>query len=239
MEKKLVVITGASSGIGKAIAKRFANLGYPMLLLSRNIDSIDKYENSIAKSVDVTNSEAMKAAISEAEAKFGKVEILINNAGVMALNKIELQNPTEWKQMVDINIMGVLNGISCVVKDMADRNSGTIVNVSSVAGRKTFDDHAVYTGTKFAVHAISESIREELAERSVRVIVIAPGIVKTNLLSSVNNKAVKEGYEQYRDSTVEGGLDADNIADIVQYTCTLPQHVCIREVVVAHTKQKP
>lgn len=237
--KKLVIVTGASSGIGKAIAKRLADNGYPMLLLARNVNNIDSYENSIAKSVDVTDREAFKKAVEEAEAKFGKTEILINNAGVMLLDKIEDQPIEQWKQMIDINVMGVLNGISCVVKDMSERNSGTIINVSSVAGRNLYDDHSVYCGTKFAVHAISEGIRKELAEKMVRVTTIAPGIVKTNLLSGTTNKEVKDDYENYRDGSLGGALEADDIASVVEYTCNLPQSVCLREVVVAHTKQKP
>lgn len=238
MNKKLVVITGASSGIGQAVAKKFAELKFPMLLISRNISNIPQYDNCLVKAVDVTDTEAFKSAVNEAEAKFGKTEYLINNAGVMLLDKIEEQPIAQWKQMIDVNIMGVLNGISCVVKDMATRNTGTIINVSSVAGRNVYDDHAVYCGTKFAVHAISESIRKELADRNVRVTVIAPGIVNTNLLAGTTNKEVKDDYAKYRDSELGGALHSDDIADVIAYTCLLPQQVCLREVVIAHTKQK-
>lgn len=238
MNKGLVVITGASSGIGKATAKRFAKLGYPMLLISRNISGIDKYDNTTVKSVDVTDVEKFKLAVKEAEDKFGKTEVLINNAGVMLLDTMENQPYEQWKKMVDINIMGVLNGIACVVKDMANRNSGTIINVSSVAGKSIFDNHTVYCGTKFAVHAISEGLRQELAEKNVRVTTIAPGIVKTNLLSGTTNQKIKQGYEDYRDNSLGGALDADDIANVIEYVCLMPQHICLREVVVTHTKQK-
>ena len=183
--KSLVVITGASSGIGAAMAKSFSAAGHPLLLLARRVEAMQALElpNSLSISVDVTDGAAIKTAITQAEAQFGPVGCLINNAGVMLLGQIDVQDPNEWSRMLNINVMGVLNGIHAVLADMKARKTGTIINVSSVAGRKTFPNHAAYCATKFAVHALTENIREEVAMDDVRLITIAPGAVETELLS--------------------------------------------------------
>ena len=153
--KSLVVITGASSGIGAAMAKSFSAAGHPLLLLARRVEAMQALElpNSLSISVDVTDAAAIKTAITQAEAQFGPVGCLINNAGVMLLGQIDVQDPNEWSRMLNINVMGVLNGIHAVLADMKARKTGTIINISSVAGRKTFPNHAAYCATKFAVHA--------------------------------------------------------------------------------------
>lgn len=183
--KSLVVITGASSGIGAAMAKSFSAAGHPLLLLARRVEAMQALElpNSLSISVDVTDGAAIKTAITQAEAQFGPVGCLINNAGVMLLGQIDVQDPNEWSRMLNINVMGVLNGIHAVLAGMKARKTGTIINVSSVAGRKTFPNHAAYCATKFAVHALTENIREEVAMDDVRLITIAPGAVETELLS--------------------------------------------------------
>jgi NADP-dependent 3-hydroxy acid dehydrogenase YdfG len=182
--KKLIAITGASSGIGAATAKAFSAAGYPLLLMARRIKLMEAMDlpNTICKEVDVLDLEGMKAAISEAEDTHGEVDCMINNAGVMINGKPQFQNPEDWQKMLDVNIRGVLNGIHLVLKNMVERRSGTIVNMGSIAGIKTFPDHTVYCGTKFAVHAITENIREEVSGSNVRLINIAPGMVYTELL---------------------------------------------------------
>ena len=127
---------------------------------------------------------ALVAAVKEAEARFGPADALINNAGVMLLGAVSEQDPTQWEQMLDVNVKGLLNGIHAVLGGMIERNHGTVINVGSVAGRKTFPNHVAYVGTKFAVHGLSENLREELAPHNVRVITIAPGAVETELLIS-------------------------------------------------------
>lgn len=237
--KDLVVITGASSGIGTKIAETMSANGHPVLLLSRRLEPMEALNlpNSLCKSVDVTDLEGMKAAIAEAEGKFGKVDLLVNCAGIMLLGYPESQNFSEWDRMIDVNIKGILTGTNIVLKDMKERNTGTIINISSIAGRKTFNEHAVYCGTKFAVHAITENIRKEVAGSNVRMITIAPGVVETPLLSHTTNENIKAGYNEWKKS-IEAGLEPQKIADCVAFAYNQPQDVCIREIVIAKTKQE-
>lgn len=237
--KKLVVVTGASSGIGKEIAKKLSNNGHPVLLLSRRLEKMEELDlpNSICKSVDVTNIESVKSAIKEAEEKFGKVDCLVNCAGIMLLGEPNKQSYEEWSNMIDTNIKGILTGTNIVLNDMVNRNEGTIINISSIAGRKTFDNHSVYCGTKFAVHAITENIRKEVAKSNVRVITIAPGVVETPLLSHTTNEDIKNNYNEWKKS-IESGLNPEKIASCVEFAYNQPQDVCIREIVIAKTKQE-
>ncbi|CAH0991335.1 putative oxidoreductase [Sinobacterium norvegicum] len=238
--KKLIVITGASSGIGAAMAQQFSALGHPLLLLARRVEKLQQLglENALCEGVDVTDRAAVDAAIAKAEAQYGDVDLMINNAGVMLLGQLDQQQPAEWQQMFDVNVVGLLNGMQAVLSKMKARNSGTIINISSVAGRKTFGDHAAYCGTKFAVHAISENLREEVAADNVRVITIAPGAVETELLSHTTSESIKSGYEDWK-TGMGGVLAADDIASAAVYAYQQPQNVCIREIVLAATKQQP
>lgn len=238
--KSLVVITGASSGIGAAIAKSFSAAGHPLLLLARRVEAMQALDlpNSLSISVDVTDADAIKAAINQAEAQFGPVGCLINNAGVMLLGQIDTQDPNEWSRMLNINVMGVLNGIHAVLAGMKVRKTGTIINISSVAGRKTFPNHAAYCATKFAVHALTENIREEVAMDDVRLITIAPGAVETELLSHTTDDAIKAGYHDWK--TQMGGVIApENVAAAALFAWQQPQNVCVREIVLAPTRQQP
>lgn len=237
--KKLVVITGASSGIGKELSKRFSSEGHPVLMLSRRKEVMEdmNLENCICVSADVTDLEAMGNAIQKAEAVYGKTDLLINCAGLMLLGYPHKQQYSEWEAMIDVNIKGILTGTHFVLPDMVERNSGTIMNISSIAGRKTFNDHSVYCGTKYAVHAISESMRKEVAGSNVRVLVIAPGVVETPLLSHTSNEDIKSDYNEWKE-TIEGGLDASKIADCAYFAYQMPQDVCVREIVIAKTKQE-
>ena len=237
--KKLVVVTGASSGIGREIAKKFSSNGHPVLLLSRRLEKMEELnlENSLCKSVDVTDLEKMKEAIKEAEEKFGKVDCLINCAGMMLLGHPEEQDFKEWNDMIDLNIKGILTGTNIVLKDMVQRNAGTIVNISSIAGRKTFDNHAVYCGTKFAVHAITENIRKEVSQSNVRMITISPGVVETPLLSHTTDEKIKYNYNEWKKS-IEAGLQPEKIASCIEFAYNQPQDICIREIVIAKTKQE-
>ncbi len=198
--KKLVVITGASSGIGMETAKKFSENGYPTLLISRRKEIMEKLnlKNSISVSADVTNLEEIKNAVKMAEEKYGKTDLLINCAGVMLLGNIDKQSYEEWKNMIDVNVNGILTTTNVILPDMIKRNEGTIINISSIAGRKTFTNHGIYCGSKFAVHAITESIREEVADKNVRIIVIAPGVVETNLLSHTTDENIKSDYIEWK-----------------------------------------
>lgn len=238
MNKELIVITGASSGIGQAAAKAFSALGYPLLLLARRVERLKelKLPNALCKKVDVTERADLKDAIEEAEQQFGPVGCLINNAGVMLLGSMHEQDPEEWQTMLDVNIMGVMNGINAVLPKMIDRKDGTIINISSIAGRKTFPSHAAYCGTKFAVHAITENIREEVAEHNVRFITIAPGAVETELLSHTTSADIKSGYEAWK-KEMGSILSAEDVTNAILFAYQQPQSICIREIVLAATKQ--
>lgn len=238
--KKLAVITGASSGIGAAVAKQLSEQGHPLLLLARRVDRLEALAlpNTICLAVDITDKQAVDSAIAQAEAKFGEADLLVNNAGVMKLGQIEDQQAAEWQAMYDVNVMGLLNGMQAVLSSMKARNHGTIVNVSSIAGRKTFGNHAAYCGTKFAVHAISENVREEVADSNVRVITIAPGAVETELLSHTSSAQIKADYQSWKE-TMGGALNADDVANAISFAYQQPQKVCIREIVLAATRQQP
>ncbi|MGL5766634.1 MAG: SDR family oxidoreductase [Sarcina sp.] len=236
--KKLAVITGASSGIGKAIAIKLSSEGHPLLILSRRKHLLEELNlpNVLCKQVDVTNVDDLNLAIQEAEKMYGPTDLLVNNAGVMLLGKANIQDISEWNQMIDTNIKGVLNGIHCVLDKMKSNKCGTIINISSIAGRKTFENHSIYCGTKFAVHAISDSIREEVAKDNVRISVIAPGIVETALLKHTTDSQIKNDYVKMK-KDISGGLEADNIAEMVSFLYNQPQNICIREIVIAPTQQ--
>ncbi|EHK0033744.1 SDR family oxidoreductase [Vibrio parahaemolyticus] len=238
--KKLVVITGASSGIGEAIARRFSEEGHPLLLVARRVERLEALNlpNTLCEKVDVTDQASLITAIEKAEAQFGPADVLVNNAGVMLLGQIDTQDAAEWKRMFDVNVLGLLNGMHSVLASMKARNSGTIINISSIAGKKTFPDHAAYCGTKFAVHAISENVREEVAASNVRVTTIAPGAVETELLSHTTSQDIKDGYDAWK-VDMGGVLAADDVACAVMFAYQQPQNVCIREIALAPTKQQP
>ncbi|EGQ8300879.1 SDR family oxidoreductase [Vibrio parahaemolyticus] len=238
--KKLVVITGASSGIGEAIARRFSEEGHPLLLVARRVERLEALNlpNTSCEKVDVTDQASLITAIEKAEAQFGPADVLVNNAGVMLLGQIDTQDAAEWKRMFDVNVLGLLNGMHSVLTSMKARNSGTIINISSIAGKKTFPDHAAYCGTKFAVHAISENVREEVAASNVRVTTIAPGAVETELLSHTTSQDIKDGYDAWK-VDMGGVLAADDVARAVMFAYQQPQNVCIREIALAPTKQQP
>ncbi|MBF8154446.1 MULTISPECIES: SDR family oxidoreductase [Exiguobacterium] len=243
MNKPLVVITGASSGFGAEIAKRFNKEGFPLLLLGRRLEKMEQlpldFEHVLLKQVDVTDLTAFKSAVREAEERYGKTDLLINNAGVMLLGNIETQQPEEWQTMLDTNVRGVLNGMQIVLEDMKNRQHGTILNMSSIAGFKAFVNHAAYVASKFGVHGATETIRQEVAEHNVRVSLVSPGYAETELLHHVTNEALVSGIEDWK-STIGGiTLDPRHVADTVFFIYSMPQDVTVREVALAITKQTP
>ena len=175
MSKPLVVVTGASSGIGEAIARQMSEQGHPLLLLARRLERLQALDlpKTLCKKVDVTDRKAVAEAVAEAEALYGPADCIVNNAGLMQLGFVHEQDPDQWDNMIDVNIKGVMSGIRAVLPGMKERQQGTIINISSVAGRKTFANHAVYCGTKFAVHGLSETLREEVASDNIRVVTLA------------------------------------------------------------------
>ena len=239
MSKPLIVITGASSGIGEATAQLFSQNGHPLLLLARRVDKLKglNLPNSLCEKVDVTDLNQIKEAVVKAEQLFGPVDCIINNAGMMLLGDVATQNPDEWKQMFDVNVIGVLNGMQAVLEGMKIRGRGTIINTSSIAGRKTFPNHAAYCATKFGVHALTENAREEAGSFGVRMVVIAPGAVETELLSHTTSDDIKEGYQSWKDA-MGGVLSPGVVANTIWFAYNQPQEVNIREIVLAATRQQ-
>ncbi|WP_027214377.1 SDR family oxidoreductase [Burkholderia sp. WSM2232] len=239
MSKGLVIITGASSGIGEATARLFSQLGYPLLLLARRLGRLRGLElpNTLCRQVDVTDRAALLAAVREAEIQFGPADAIINNAGVMLLGDMTAQHPEEWDRMLDVNVKGVLNGVHAVLAGMVARRRGTIVNVSSTSGRKTYPQHVAYVGTKHAVHALSENLREEVSPHNVRVVLIAPGACNTELQTVTTNHAIKEGFQAWKDSIGGVILEPQEVAEAIRFAYEMPQNVCIREIMLAATNQ--
>ncbi|MGL5978318.1 MAG: SDR family oxidoreductase [Erysipelotrichaceae bacterium] len=237
--KKLVVITGASSGFGKALALAFSKAGYPLLLLARRVELLTamNLENALCEQVDVRDMESFTAAIRKAEAQFGPTDLLINNAGVMLLGNMEDQNPQEWKDMLDINVLGMMNGVQIVLHDMKQRQTGTIINVSSIAGVKAFGDHAAYCASKYAVMGLSETLRMESASSNVRIMRVCPGAVATELLSHTTSEAIKTGYNAWKEATGVGSISAEDVANTIKFAYELPQGVNLREIQIADTRQ--
>ncbi|CBV67241.1 Oxidoreductase, short chain dehydrogenase/reductase family [Mycoplasma leachii 99/014/6] len=237
--KPLVVITGASSGIGLACAKYFSKKGFPLLILARRKEILDNLNlpNTLTAKVDVRNFEELNQAVKKAEKVYGSVNLLINNAGIMPMNQYIDQSLEDKYNTLDINVKGVINGMDAVLPSMLKQNHGTIVNISSVAGRYTYADHSIYNGSKFAVNAITEQVRRELSDTNIRFSLIEPAIVDTNLLSTTKNQKILNSYIS-RKNSLNGGLKPEQLAEVIYYIYSLPQDVVIPELMISHTNQK-
>lgn len=251
LANKVVVVTGASSGIGEATAKLLAHKGAKVVLAARRIDRIRQLERDItgnggqglalAIECDVTDRERVRAMVDEAVSVFGPIDILINNAGVMPLSPIEALREGDWAQMVDVNINGVLHCTGACLPHMTKEVNGSargghIVNVSSVAGRRVFPNAAVYCGTKFFVHAFSEGLRAELFRKGVRVTVVAPGIVETELQDHIPDTALRDAFFERTKSMRK--LQAQDIANAICYAVESPEHVSVNEILIRPTDQE-
>jgi len=236
----LIVITGASSGIGAATARKLHAAGYDLLLVARRLERMEELalDRCMCRAVDVTDRAAFTDAVADAEAKFGPVEGLVNNAGVMLLGQLAGQDREEWRRMFELNVLALLDCTQVVLPGMIARGKGTVLNISSVAGRKTFPNHVAYVGTKFAVSAMSENLREEVSGTGVRVVSICPGAVETELLGHTTDREIVDGYEAWKDQ-IGGALKSEDIADAVHYALSAPPRVCVREIVLAATGQAP
>ena len=239
MEKPLVVITGASSGIGAATAEAFSKAGHPLLLLARRIDRMEALglPKAICRKVDVRDRKAVKEAIDEAEEEYGPTDCLFNNAGIARLGNVIGQDPQEWDEQIEINVNGVMNGVHAVMGGMVERKRGTIVNMSSIAGRKVYPDHTVYCGTKYFVHGMSDSLRQHLAPHDVRVIVISPGVIETEVLNGVTDQTTLANYKANK-VKMGGGISAGHVADSILFAYQLPQNVLIQEICITPTRQE-
>ncbi len=237
--KNLIVITGASSGFGKALALEFHKAGYPLLLLARRIEILEemKLTDTICEKVDVTDKDGFEKAVRKAEEIYGKTDLIINNAGVMLLGNLEEQDAAEWQQMLNVNVMGVMNGMQIVMNDMKERKCGTIINISSIAGVKPFGNHAAYCASKYGVVGLSEVARMELSPYNVRVMRICPGAVATELLSHTTSETIKTGYNQWKESVGANSITTDDVAKTIKFAYEMPQGVNLREIQIADTKQ--
>ncbi|GLS83428.1 SDR family oxidoreductase [Paraferrimonas haliotis] len=237
--KKLVVITGASSGFGMAMAQEFSKDGYPLLLLARRVDKMQALNlpNALCREVDVTDKAGFEAAVREAEAQYGKTDLLVNNAGVMLLGDIASQDSAEWKTMLDVNVMGVMNGMQIVMADMRERKSGTIINLSSIAGIQPFGNHAAYCASKYGVRGLTQTARMEMSPHNVRVIAVEPGAVTTELLGHTTDKNIIDGYNQWKNAVGAVNITAEDVARTIKFSYELPQSVLLREIVITDTMQ--
>jgi NADP-dependent 3-hydroxy acid dehydrogenase YdfG len=240
--KKVAIITGASSGIGQATAKELASKDITVMLAARREERLKELKNEIEQMggtayyhvTDVTNVEEMEQLAKKTVEEAGRIDVLVNNAGLMPLSLINKRKIKEWDQMVDVNIKGVLYGISAVLPYMEDQKSGHIINISSVAGHKVMPGSSVYSGTKYAVRAITEGLRQEMnASHNIRTTIICPGAVATELTETITDEDILEAFKD-RDMKP---LDSENIAKAISYAVEQPDHVDVNEIIVRPTQQ--
>ncbi len=233
MLKPLVVVTGASHGIGRAIAAAFGREGHPLLLVSRHPEPLDGIPTDYVRqaAVDVADYAALEAAIRDAEAAFGPTECLVNNAGFVRIGALEAREPASISYEIDVLLKGVLHGIRAVMPGMVARKHGTIINMSSIGDRVPGPDGEVYHACKAAVRSLSTSLQKGEAANNVRVINIAPGLVKTNIHADMGIS-----FEEYcRRLGNPQFISAEELASIVLFCWHQPQHICIRDIVVMPT----
>lgn len=235
---KVVLITGASSGIGAGIARELGRAGARLALGARRTDRLDALAAEIAEAtgaevmtrrLDVTDRADLAAFAEAARARFGKIDVLINNAGIMPLSLMASLKVEEWDRMVDVNIKGVLHGIAAVLPEMTARGAGHIVNIASIGALSVVPTAAVYCATKFAVRAISEGLRQE--NRQLRVTCIHPGVVESELADTITDPAAAEAMKSYRAIA----LTPDAIGRAVRFALEQPADVDVSEIVVRPT----
>ena len=243
-ESKVIVITGASSGIGEASAKLLAAKGNKVVLGARREEKLKQIVEEIKADngealyqvTDVTDSEDVEKLVKLAVDTFGRIDVLINSAGIMPHSPLKDKRINDWDQMIDINIKGTLYGIGAALSYMNQQKAGQIINISSVAGHYAHAGGAVYSATKWAVRAISESLREEVAQdgSNIRVTIVSPGAINTELLSSVTDPKLKKNYQQFYDSF---GISVDRVATTIQQAIDLPADAAWNEIIIRPTKQ--
>ena len=234
---KVVAITGASSGIGEATAVALAKAGARVVMGARRTDRLERIAEAIAakggsvcfRALDVTRRDDVAAFMGFATAEFGRLDVLVNNAGVMPLSRLDALKVDEWDRMVDVNVKGVLYGIAAALPIMQAQGAGQIVNVSSIGGHRVSPTAAVYCATKFAVHAISDGLRQEMD--SVRVTVISPGVTTSELAESISDPIARDAMRAWR--AVAIGPEA--VAAAITYAISQPDNVDVSEIVVRPT----
>lgn len=241
--KKTVLITGATSGIGEACARRFAGSGYNLILTGRRRERLEEVAGEVealgAKTktlvFDVKDAKAARQAVESLTEEWATIDVLVNNAGLaLGLDKEHEGNPEEWSTMIDTNIKGLLTMTRLIVPGMVSRNRGHVINIGSVAGDQAYAGGSVYCATKAAVKALTDGLRIDLVDTCVRVTNIKPGLVQTNF------SVTRFHGDQERADNVYAGiqpLTADDIADTVVYAANAPEHVQIAEVLILATHQ--
>jgi NADP-dependent 3-hydroxy acid dehydrogenase YdfG len=240
--KPLIVVTGATHGIGKAVATAFSAEGHPLLLIARHLEPLDglppesvrPLENVRWAAVDVADYDALEAAIREAEAAYGPTECLVNNAGFLKIGKLETRSPAEMSYEIDVLFKGVLHGIRAVLPGMTLRRSGTIINVSSIGDRVPGPDGEVYHASKAAVRSLSASLQKGAARDNIRVVNIAPGLIKTDIHTDMGIT-----FEAYRELLGNPDfISAEELAEVIMFCWKQPQRICVRDIVVMPTNSE-
>ena len=239
--EKVVIITGASSGLGEATARQLAHKGAKLMLAARREDRLKELVSDIEKEggtakyqvTDVTDRSSVEALAKATKQAYDRIDVLVNNAGLMPLSPLAATKVDEWEQMVDVNIKGVLYGVAAVMPTMLQQESGHIINLSSVAGHKVFSGGTVYCATKFAVKAISEGIRLE-SDGKIRSTNISPGAVATELTNTISHEETAKNVDQLYGVAI----DADAIARAITYAIEQPEDVDVNEMIIRPTKQE-
>jgi NADP-dependent 3-hydroxy acid dehydrogenase YdfG len=243
LDGKVAVVTGASSGIGEATAEALAAEGAAVVVAARREERLADLTRRIeegggrvlAATCDVTDEAQAHGLIRRAEDEFGRVDILVNNAGVMLLSTVGKGLSDEWRRMFDVNVLGLLYATDAAIETMKRQGGGHLVNVSSVAGRKvTRDSSGVYAGSKFAVGAISEGLRQELLQDNIRVTIVEPGAVATELTDHITDEDAREALGGLLNLEI---LQAEDIANAIVYAVTQPERVSVNEILIRPTQQ--
>jgi clavulanate-9-aldehyde reducatase len=245
LDGRVAVVTGASSGIGEATAEALAREGATVAVAARRLDRLEELAKRISDEggraetfeVDVADEDQARGLILDSEEKLGGLDILINNAGLMLLGPVQGADTEEWRRMVDVNCLGLLYCTHAALPVMQQRGGGHIVNVSSVAGRQAALGSAVYNMTKWGVVGFSEALRQEALHSNVRVTVVEPGFVATELHGHNELPVVVEGVEKMR-SQIGDVLEAEDIADAIAYVVTRPGRVDVNEILIRPTRQR-
>ncbi|UPK37218.1 SDR family oxidoreductase [Bradyrhizobium sp. 186] len=240
LKGKVVAITGASSGIGEAAARLLATAGAKVVLGARRTDRLEAIVAHIRReggdadflTIDVSKRKDLERLVKKAGDRFGRLDVLIGNAGLMPLSPLDQLKVDEWERMIDVNIKGVLYGIAAALPIFRKQGSGHFINISSVAGHRVSPNGAVYAGTKFAVRAISEGLRQEVGNK-VRVTVISPGAVESELSSTISDPDVKQQIDDYR----KMAIPAEAIASAMAYAIGQPTNVDVNEILIRPTAQ--
>ncbi|MBW4500142.1 MAG: SDR family NAD(P)-dependent oxidoreductase [Scytonema hyalinum WJT4-NPBG1] len=244
LDGKVALITGASSGIGEATALALAALGAKVALAARRADRLQKLEKQITDGggkalslvTDIADEAQATEMVHKTNSNFGSVDILVNNAGVMLVGPVEGADTSDWQRMININLMGLMYATHAALPLMKAQGGGHIVNISSVAGRVAVPNYAVYNATKFGVGAFSEALRKEVYKDKIRVTVIEPGGVATELADQITNPEFKQLTEQFYESLTV--LESEDIAAAITYAVTQPPRVNINEILIRPTEQE-